>query len=59
MRVPGLEGLGRYAAFMARNGRKDEARQMLTEIDQRLARTNPRFQREGRVWRDLAAKAIG
>lgn len=59
LRVPGLEGLGRYAAFMARNGRTAEAREMLEEIDRRLARTNPRFQREGRVWRDLAAKAMG
>ncbi|HVY34286.1 MAG TPA: tetratricopeptide repeat protein [Caulobacteraceae bacterium] len=59
MRVPGLEGLGRYAAFMARNGRQAEAREMLAEIDRRLARTNPRFQREGRIWRDLAAKALG
>lgn len=59
MRVPGLEGLGRYAAFMARNGRQAEAREMLDEIDRRLARTNPRFQREGRIWRDLAARALG
>lgn len=58
LRVPGLEGLARYAAFMARNGRRDEAGQMLAEIDQRLARTNVRFQREGRVWRDLAADAL-
>ena len=58
MRVPGLEGLARYAAFMAKAGRKDEARQLLDEIDQRLARTNIRFQKEGRVWRDLAADAI-
>ena len=59
MRVPGLEGLGRYAAFMARSGRAAEAREMLAEIDRRLARTNPRFQREGRVWRDLSARALG
>jgi hypothetical protein len=58
MNVPGLEGLARYAAFMARAGRGEEARQMLSEIDQRLARTNARFQKEGRQWRDLAAEAI-
>jgi hypothetical protein len=58
MSVPGLEGLARYAAFMARAGRGEEARQMLGEIDQRLARTNARFQKEGRMWRDLAADAI-
>jgi hypothetical protein len=59
MRVPGLEGLGRYAAFLARNGRGEEARAMLADIDQRLSRTNPRFQNEGRMWRDLAAGALG
>lgn len=59
MQVPGLEGLARYAAFMARSGRGAEAREMLAEIDRRLARTNRRFQREGRMWRDLAADAIG
>ncbi|HUO21057.1 MAG TPA: tetratricopeptide repeat protein [Caulobacteraceae bacterium] len=58
LRTPGLEGLARYAAFLARAGRADEARQMLTDIDQRLARTNARFQKEGRQWRDLAAEAI-
>jgi hypothetical protein len=58
LRTPGLEGLARYAAFKARMGRADDARQMLDEIDQRLSRTNPRFQKEGRVWRDLAAEAI-
>ena len=59
MQVPGLEGLARYAAFMARSGRATEAREMLEEIDRRLARTNHRFQREGRAWRDLAARAMG
>jgi hypothetical protein len=43
---------------MARSGRTAEAREMLAEIDRRLARTNPRFQREGRIWQDLAASAI-
>jgi hypothetical protein len=58
-RVPGLEGLARYAAFQARSGRIDEARQSLVEIDRRLAGANPVFRKEGRHWRDLAARAVG
>ena len=57
-RLPGLEGLARQAAFLARTGRMAEAQEALTEIDKRLDRTNPRFQREGRQWRDLAAEAV-
>jgi hypothetical protein len=57
-RLPGLEGIARHAAFMARQGRVAEAREALSEIDKRLERTNPRFRREGRIWRDLAAEAI-
>jgi hypothetical protein len=58
MRLPGLEGLARQAAFLARTGRRQEAQDSLTEIDKRLERTNPRFRKEGRQWRDLAAEAI-
>lgn len=57
-RLPGLEGLARQAAFLARTGRKAEADDALNEIDKRLARTNARFQKEGRQWRDLAAEAV-
>ena len=57
-RLPGLEGLGRYAAFLARTGRAAEAREALTEIDRRLNSAAPQFRKEGRVWRDLAAKAL-
>jgi hypothetical protein len=57
-RLPGLEGLARQAAFFARTGRKAEAEDALNEIDKRLARTNARFQKEGRQWRDLAAEAV-
>jgi len=57
-RLPGLEGLGRYAAFLARAGRAGEAREALTEIDRRLAGANPQFRKEGRIWRDLAARAL-
>ena len=57
-RLPGLEGLARYAAFLARTGRRTEAEDNLAEIDRRLQRANPQFRREGRVWRDLAAQAL-
>ncbi len=57
-RLPGLEGIGRQAAFLARAGRKAEADEALAEIDRRLERANPHFQKEGRVWRDFAAEAI-
>ena len=57
-RLPGLEGVARRAAFLARNGRRAEAQEQLAEIDRRLERANPHFLREGRAWRDLAAQAI-
>jgi hypothetical protein len=57
-RLPGLEALGRYAAFLARVGRKQEAADNLAEIDRRIERANPQFRREARAWRDLAAQAL-
>ena len=57
-RLPGLEGLARQAAFFALTGRKPQAEEALREIDKRLERTNPRFQKEGRHWRNLAAEAV-
>jgi hypothetical protein len=57
-RLPGLEALGRYAAFLAVTGRRQEAADNLAEIDRRLERSNPHFRREGRPWRDLAAQAM-
>ena len=57
-RLPGLEAIARYAAFQARIGRREEASEGLAEIDRRIARSNPQFRREGRVWRDLAAQAL-
>ena len=58
-RLPGLEGLARYAAFLARAGRRAEAAEALAEIDRRIARSNAQFRREARPWRDLAAQALG
>lgn len=57
-RMPGFEGLGRYGAFLARQGRLAEAREAVTELDLRLAKANPQFRKEGRPWRDLAARAL-
>ena len=52
--MPGLEALGRYVAFMARQGRTDEAKEALADMDQRIAGTNAHFRKEAQAWRDLA-----
>lgn len=57
-RLPGLEALARYAAFQARTGRGDEARQKLIDIDARIARMKGPFRAEAKTWRDLAAHAL-
>jgi hypothetical protein len=57
-RMPGFEGQARYAAFMARNGRKAEAQAMISEMDKRLTKLAAQFRKEGKHWRDLAAKAL-
>ncbi|HEY2659102.1 MAG TPA: hypothetical protein VGI79_05225 [Caulobacteraceae bacterium] len=58
-RLPGMEALGRYAAFLARAGRRAEAQEQLDEIDRRIRKADPYFRKEARIWRDLAAQAIG
>ena len=57
-RMPGFEALARYAAFMARNGRKDEARDVVRELDQRMTKLKGQFRKEAQGWRDLAAGAL-
>lgn len=57
-RMPGFEGQARYAAFMARTGRKTEAQAAVAEMDKRLTKLAPQFRKEGRHWRDLAAKEL-
>lgn len=58
-RVPGLESGGRYVAFMARTGRREDAEIGLAEIERRLQKIAPPLRAEARIWRDLAAKALG
>jgi hypothetical protein len=58
-RVPGLESGGRYVAFMAKTGRRDDAETGFAEIERRLAKIAPPLRPEARIWRDLAAKALG
>jgi hypothetical protein len=57
-RLPGLEGVARQAAFLARTGHRQEAQDALAEIDRRISRANPHFRKEARAWRDFAAQAI-
>jgi hypothetical protein len=57
-RVPGFEGMARYAAFLARHGRKGDARNMVADLDRRLTKLRGPFRKEARHWRDLAAKAV-
>jgi len=57
-RLPGLEAISRYTAFLARTGRREEAEAALKEIDSRIARADPTFRKEGRAWRALAAEAM-
>lgn len=57
--MPGFEGMARYAVFLGESGRKAEAREALAELDKRLSKTHPRFRREARPWRDMAAAAAG
>jgi hypothetical protein len=56
--LPGLEAYGRYAAFLARSGRRGEAEEALAEMDRRIKRADPYFRKEARGWRDLAAAAL-
>jgi hypothetical protein len=57
-RLPGFEALARYAAFMARNGRQGEAREVVAELDKRLVKLRGPFRKEALTWRDHAAQAL-
>lgn len=55
-RVPGLEGIARYAVFLAQTGRTAEAKDALAEIDKRCAKATAHFRKEARAWRDFAVE---
>jgi hypothetical protein len=57
-RLPGFEGPARYAAFLARHGRRAEAQDIVAELDKRLQKLRGQFAKEGRAWRDHAARAM-
>lgn len=57
-RVPGLEALARYAAFLADQGRQAEAKETLVEIEKRAAKTRAHFRKEAQAWRNFAAEKI-
>ncbi len=57
-RMPGFEGMARYGAFLARQGRQAEARDIVAELDRRMTRLRGHFRKEAQHWRDLAAKAV-
>ena len=58
-RVPGLEAGARYVAFMAKTGRRQDAEIGMTEIERRLSKIANPLRAEARIWRDMAAKALG
>lgn len=58
-RVPGLESGGRYVAFMAKLGRRADAEIGMEELERRLKKIAPPLRAEARIWRDMAAKALG
>jgi len=58
-RMPGLEAPARYAVFLARTDRREQALETLAEIDKRAAKTPEPFRKEAKTWRDHAADGIG
>ncbi len=57
-RLPGLEGLARYAAFLAETGRRAEAEEAMADIEKRASRATSHFRKEAKAWRDFAAAAL-
>lgn len=57
-RVPGLEAGGRYVAFMANSGRRQDAEIGFAELDRRLQKIARPLRAEARIWRDMAAQAL-
>lgn len=57
-RAVGLEASARYAAFLAEQGRKAEAAEIMADLDKRAAKAKAHFRREARVWCDFARNAV-
>jgi hypothetical protein len=57
-RLPGLEGIARYAAFLAQTGRRADAEEAMVEIEKRASRATGQFRKEARHWRDFAEDAV-
>jgi hypothetical protein len=57
-RVPGLEAASRYAAFLAKTGKAEEARLAVNEIERRFAKIAPALRPAAKPWRDMAAEAL-
>ncbi|MBT9445256.1 MAG: hypothetical protein IV086_06120 [Hyphomonadaceae bacterium] len=57
-RIPGLEAACRYAAFLAKTGKQEEAQLALAEIERRFQKINPQLRNLDRPWREMAAKAV-
>lgn len=57
-RMAGFEAMARYAAFMARHGRRTEAEEVIADMDRRIAKTHAQFRKEGRAWREVAVQAL-
>jgi hypothetical protein len=55
-RMPGLEAIARYAAFLRATGRRSEADDLVAEIDRRTERVTGPFRKEARAWRELATR---
>ncbi len=58
-RVPGLEAGGRYVAFLAKTGKRQDAEIGMAELERRLQKIAPPLRPEARIWREMAAKALG
>jgi hypothetical protein len=56
--LPGLEGMARYAVFLADTGQRDRAHDLIRDMDKRVTKISPHFRKEARTWRDFAAKTL-
>jgi hypothetical protein len=43
---------------MARHDRRDEAAEVVSELDKRMVKLRGQFRKEAQTWRDFAARAL-